>query len=210
MASINIDPEYIELWNDFKKRINNKIPPSPTSKIAIECQDAVKKYIQNKGFPSNWIEPICKEILYEVMDLPLENGIELVVGSKVITRQEYEQFNTNRIDPNETFGERKISIVITSKMSVDHIIQFIRDYQDLILKYQDILGLPDFFNSSGKLFIRALRIIELKDEEGLTFAQIATKISQDEWLTEKEVDYFANESNIKTLYYEYKKHLRLK
>lgn len=208
---LDIHNQFIKITHDsdfqaLVKRAKHLID-NPTSENSFDYREAVEEYIREKNLPLNWKQPILNMIRYDTPDFPLDNGIEIMVGDNIITANHSEFIVIQNNKTGEFDIEKKISIVITSKISTERIVQFIRNFQKDIQYWQDTLKFPDFYKSSWKKMPLAQKIIALKDEEGLTFAEIATKLSSDEKLTQEEIDYFANENNIKSLYYDYKKYL---
>lgn len=55
----------------------------------------------------------------------------------------------------------------------------------------------------------ALDIIEMKDEKGMSYIEISKVLSDNEDLSDEEVDYLASADNIKTLYHRYKKYFKI-
>lgn len=210
--SSDVYNQFIKLINDpdFQALIKKGQLLIADSKNTLSYLEAVEEYIKEKKLPLNWKQPILNMIRYDAPDFPLDNGLEIMVGDHIITANHH-SFIVIQNNKSGNFDiEKKISIVITSKITTERILDFIRYFQNDIKYWQDSLNFPDFYKSGWKKMPLAQKIIALKDEDGLTFAEIANKLSSDEKLAPEEIDYFTNEDNIKSLYYDYKKYLNSK
>jgi hypothetical protein len=193
---LDIYNQYIKITQDpdFQALLKKAIPilNDPDSDDSFDYIKAVENFIKVKKLPLNWKQPILNMLRYNAPDFPLDNGIEIKVGDNIITAN-HSSFIVIKNNKSGDFDvEKKISIVITSKMKTEKILEFIRNFQTDIEHWQNLLNFPDFYKSNWKKMPLALAIFVLKDEKGLSFAEIATKLSSDEKLTLEEIEYLAS------------------
>lgn len=186
----------------------------PEKKAPIKFRvDSIKKirtYLIKKGLPLAWKEPLYNMLVSKYqLDFPLDNSISLMVGSQEITGATSEILLIKNSRTNELLGEEaSLSLVITSKVSTEKIIQFVKRHKEEIEYWQGILDLPNYKNPLWSNPDLALKIIQMKDEQNLSFGEISDRLSDNENLSKKQIDYLATENNIKTLYYRFKKFLK--
>lgn len=210
LIKITNDPDFQALRLHYQKLINKSTSTNLSMKDLVDCKSASVDYVKNNNLPTNWEEPIFNMMKQEGFDFPLDNGIELIVGDVIITGMHSEILKVKNIKTGHLNIDRKVSIVLTSKTTTEHIIHFLKSFKEDIEFWQRVAELPDYNNSNWRRLPLAQKIIKLKDIDKLTFSEITDKFSKDDSLTEVELDYLSNENNIKSLYYDYKKHLKMK
>ncbi|OGZ27979.1 MAG: hypothetical protein A2427_00465 [Candidatus Nealsonbacteria bacterium RIFOXYC1_FULL_40_7] len=177
------------------------------SSIAL-CKRKIREFIYNKQLPNTWIEPIYSIISGRRANLPPDNGISIKVGGTDIASEGDNIILIRKPNGMLMDTDTSLSIVVSTKMSTDYLVKFIQENSEQIQYYLKILELPKHQHMPWKKTILALEIIYMKDEENLTFDQIADKLTKKEDITMEEADYLATTENIKTLYYRYKKLLQ--
>lgn len=183
----------------------DKIGGKPTIQFTIVCKNVIRKFVYDRKLPSNWVNPIYNIIVKYILDFPLDNSIALRVGSEEITGSTEEILLIRDTKTGMLAEKCELSIVITSKISTDYIIRFIKGHKKEIEYWQDTLKLPHYKKPNWQDINLALKIISMKDEEGLTFSEIADRAPKDEKLSEEELDYLTDVDRMKIIYYRYKK-----
>ena len=199
---IKHDTEFKQIFSSFRK----KILKQKRSSLKEDEKDIIKKFILKKKLPLNWVKPLSNYIVDGTPDYPLENGLSMNIGGMEITNKPGSVSILERID-DPLPDHKKISIEISAKINTDRIIRFIKEMEFEIIEWQKFLELPETGTLSWKRIDFALEIIDMKDKKNMTFGEISSKLIDDVRLTDKAIDYFSNESNIKSLYYRYKKRL---
>lgn len=180
-------------------------------KIARECKEMISKFLYEKKLPSIWIEPLFNFIKEEEINPPLDSGIDLKIGSQMLSKTGDEILMIRHKDGRLPASESNLSIVISARVSIDRIIRFVKENADQIKYWQRNLGLPPYNETPWKKTDLAIKIIKMKDEKNRSFKQISETLAKEKEDEEddKEYDYLIDENNIKTLYYRYKKFLKL-
>lgn len=114
----------------------------PSKQFAATCHLAIRELLHANAISKNWVEPFYKMITTGEIDLPLENGLGLTVGGEDINS------NSNKVHASKNeelraMRDENIHIVISGKISIDRIIQFIKANRKTIKELQDILKLPE-------------------------------------------------------------------
>lgn len=180
-----------------------------TIKAFTQCKRSIKRYLQDKKLPQSWLMPLFTLIKDKKLDFPMDNSISLRVGAVEITTNT-QNLMIIRDKEGHLSDELSISIVITGKVSADHIIQFIKNNKKQIKYWQEVIGLPAYKNPNWHEVDLGLKIIQLKDEQNLTLQEISDQLVEDENLTEEELDHYSDVAYIKTIYNRYKKRLNSK
>lgn len=203
------DGEFLALLDELREILRGLKNQKPTIKYRADAVRRIRLFLVEKRLPLAWREPVYNMVVGKFqLDFPLDNSISLKVGSQEITGSTKDILLIKNIRTGDLVGEEPtISLEITSKVSAEKIIKFVKKHKREIEHWQDILGLPDYKSPIWKNINLALKIIRLKDKKGLTFGEISSKLSDDEGLSQQEVDYLATEDNIKTLYYRFKSFL---
>ncbi len=171
-----------------------------------QCKWNIKQYLQDKKLPQSWLMPIYTLIKDKKLDFPMDNSISLRVGSDEITTNT-QNLLFIRDKKGHLSDELSVSIVITGKVSVNHIIQFITDNKKQIEYWQKVIGLPMYKNPNWHDIDLGLEIIRMKDVEGKTFPQIAEQLQQELNQENPDSDHTFDENTLKTIYDRYKKRL---
>jgi hypothetical protein len=129
------------------------------------------------------------------------------VNSTEITGCDYEIMIVRNTITGELVGDPAVDIRITANATIEHIITFVRKYGFEIENFQKALGLPDYKNPIWKRTNLALKIIDMRDKQQLTFAKISEVLSGNHKLSVSENNYLSSEENIKTLYFRFKQYL---
>lgn len=202
-----IDKQKIKLT-----KLNGKI----TKNFDKRCRSSLRDLLISKNVPTSWIEPLYNTIsgLGESVDVPIGDGIHIVVNDQVITKNTPDVYRFGSNVP------RELSIVVTKKVSKEDLLSFIRKHDFLISKIQNALALPEDPPIGSKRTLYALTVIRLRDESKKSFEEIATFISDaigtDTDMTDKEKEKLLKmvssaDSVRKNLYDRFKKqYLRLK
>lgn len=202
------DVDFWKMVNGQKDLLKKTQSQKPDVAFMTSCRKQIKNYLSYKGIPFAWVLPVYNFITANTLDFPLHNSIALVVGDQEVTGTTENLLKIKNLKTVEIAGNRQVSIVISSKVSAEQIIQFVKDNKKGIEQWQDFYELPKYKNPSWKRINLALDIIEMKDEKGMSYSEIASELSDDEKLNDKEVDYLASAENIKTLYRRFKKYLK--
>lgn len=197
--------DFCELISGATEKLK-KLGGKQTIDFRIKCIRSIEKFLQNKKIPLSWIEPIYSFIINNKFDFPYENEISLKVGSDEMTINKEEILLIRDLKTGLLLNDKKLSIVITARTSIDRIIQFIRLYSKDIEHWQKVLELPEYKSPSWHKTNLALEIIRMKDEQNMTFTKIAGILSSDEKLSTDEQDYYGDDSTIKSIYYRYKRY----
>lgn len=177
-------------------------------KFRIETLKKIESYLTKNSIPFAWKEPIYNMLTSKYsLDFPLDNSIALVANSSEITGCDNEILLVRNRYTGQLLGDPSIELKITAKVTIDHIVKFVKKYGFGIEKFQEALKLPDYKNPIWKRTNLALKIIDMRDKQKLTFAKIAEVLSENEKLTEGENNYLSSEENIKTLYFRFKQYL---
>lgn len=168
-------------------------------KFRSECKKAIEDFLRKHKIPNSWVEPIYNLIKDNTLDFPYDNSISLKVGVDEITENTkgvllMKNIKTGRITPDN------ISIVITGKVSIDQIVKFIKEHKSEIENWQTKLELPAYKRLTWKDIDVAMKIIEMKDKEKLSFSEITDRIHD---------KYFFDENTVKTIYYRFKERLNI-
>lgn len=172
-----------------------------------ECVKAIKKFLHEEKIPAAWLEPIRNSIIKGQMDFPIESGIGLIVAGTELTDNTDSLLIVRDVNTGQISGDNTIKISISAKLTIDQIIQFLKRHKKEIEEYEEILELPEPPRNWKQINI-ALRIIRMKDEEKLTFSDIANELAKDKDLNI--VDKFSDEGIVRKTYNRYKKYLHLK
>ena len=171
-------------------------------KLIIECKSTISAFLIKRRLPLNWIEPIFNLIKNDEFDFPYEEGLSLMIGPDELTHRTDDILVMKSIKTGVS-THSNISIKITSKVTVDTIIRFIKRYKKEIEHWQKQIELPEVSVSRFKSLNEAWAIVELKDIQGLSFYEIAEKFSNDE-----NMKHLTDDSSIKSIYYRYKNLIR--
>lgn len=190
-----------------KHRLHKLRGKKPTPQFRLQSVREIKKFIHKRELPLSWLEPIYNVLIGKYpLDFPLDNSIALRVGSSEITGSTDEIFIIKNKNTGELVGEElSLSIVITSKVKIDQLIRFIKKHKKEIEHWQNIIGLPNYKNRRWIDTNWALEIIRLRDEDRLTFSQIAERMSNKEDLSVKDNNALSSQDNIKMIYKRFKK-----
>lgn len=203
-----LDKDFLTLV-DEQITILVKLPnEKPTFSFSANCHRQIKSYLTKRNIPVVWKEPIYNKIIGKIFpDYPLHNSISLKVGCEEITSATENLLKIKNIKTGEFMDDKTISLVISSKVSAEQIIQFIKDNKRDIEQLQDFYELPEYINPVWKNTSLALDIIEMRDKGGLSFPEISSKLSDNESLSDDEIECLTDENNVKNLYYRFKKYL---
>ena len=210
LVKFSKDSEYRKLVKRNRKDLLSFSNNQPDAKFMSSCKREIKMFLMNKSLPTAWIQPIYNMIVgkYE-FDFPMDNSISLYVGNQEITRATEAVLVIKNTKTGELVGDNPtVSIVLTSKVSVDHIIKFIKDNKKEIEHWQEVFELPDFKDPSWKNTAIAVDILRMKDEDGMTFSQIADFFSENTSPDNEDYNLVSDENNIKSIYYRYKNYLK--
>lgn len=180
---------------------------------------AITALLKKKNIPQVWVEPLYNTILFPSVDLPIADGIHIDIEGEVLT----EKTKNIYTDP-DLFNEGDIptsyNIVVTRDISKEDLINFIEDNQFLLSNIQKALRLPKDPPVRSKNTLYGLAVIKLRDEQGLSFEEIATfitdSVNKDETISEEDknkiLDMVSTGDNVRTnIYNRFKKnYLRLK
>lgn len=204
LTKLAIDREF----TDFLDRQRGILGPYGTIKGIASCRSAIKKFLNKKRVPLAWCETVLSLIKDGELNLPLNNAISLkVCGEELHDRTQ--KILIIRDEHGNIVGDSTINIVITANVSTEEIIRFIKENCREIEFWQKQLGLPEYRRLNWKDIDRALEIIRMKDEDKLTFSEIAEYYSSRDDLTQGERDMLCGEAYIKKIYYRFKKRLQI-
>ncbi len=190
--------EFRELFSKHASLLRNE-SNRHNVKLKTICKSDIESFLIKKKVPLTWVKPIFNLIRNDEFDSPIQEGISIMVGPDEITSNtEGILIIRNNITGKSSHSD--VSIKITSKVSIDRVIRFIRAHKKDIELWQERIELPEVSTSGYKGLNKAMTIAELKDNQGLSFYEIAEKFS-----TEPSMVHLADDSTIKTIYYRYKK-----
>lgn len=201
------DKQFLDLIETQRSELDKAGGIPTTTQLITVCHKRIREFVHNRKLPSGWVKPIYNMIVKHILDFPLDNSIALRVGSEEITGSTEEILLVRNTKTGMLIEKSELSIVITSKISIDHIIRFIKNHKKEIEYWQNILGLSHYKEPNWQDINLALKIIRMKDEDGLSFSEIADKAADDDSLTAEERDCLIDRNRIKTIYYRYKKRL---
>ncbi len=201
------DKDFVSLLEDLRQELEKLPNKISTPKFKVSASQKIKKYLHQKNVPFSWLEPIYNMTVGKFpIDIPVDNSISLRVCNQEVTGSTRDIFLIR--DKNGLLVEDPtISIVITSKVSAEHIIQFVKDHKKEIEQWQESLQLPDYKKPNWKDISLALKIIEMKDEQNLTFSQITENLQVEANENGNSEGFTFDENTIKTIYSRYKKRL---
>lgn len=186
------DKALIQLINNLKNLLKSHDGKDLPERIAY-TKKAIYGFLRSKEIPESWYDPILNMVKADNrIDLPLEDGISLRIGSQIITANAPVGLPSN-FSPEET---KKISIEISGDVSINRIVEFVKRYSYLIDTYNKQLALPEVLDSNKPIADVALIIYEMKTNRGMSFKQIADS-------PELEELQIIDENSIKTIYYRY-------
>lgn len=211
LLQLLLDPTFREIAKIEKERLNKtakviKDRKYFSFKFVRESKKVLSRFLYEKRLPQVWLEPLLFYIKDEDIPLPIDNGIDLKIGSQKLSETKKEILIIRDKGGMLPPGEASISIVISSRTSADRIIKFVKENAVLIKHWQSVLDLPPYSEMSWKKTELAFEIIRMKDQEELSYSQISGKLSEKEDLSENELNYLSNAENIKSLYRRYKKY----
>jgi len=200
------DDEYKRFVDKQRKKLKSRGKKLSAKDIAA-CRREIKKFLRDKKIPLTWVEPVYKLIKDNKFDYPSHGGIHLKVGDDDITYDNEVLLIKDK--QGKVVSHDSISVVITAKTSTEAIIRFIKDYQGVITYFQDFIELPKLEPLNWKDTNLALKVIRMKDEEGMTYSEIASRLLDDDELNIAPSDkqYWADTNYLKKLYNRYKKRL---
>lgn len=173
----------------------------------VSCKKAIRAYLLGKELSENWVQPIYSFISKEEFDTPLEGGLSLKVGGQEVTSNG--EFLLIQDKDGRLMGENTISIVISAKLSIDRIINFVKENQAFIEAVQEKINLPKYEPINWKDLELGMKIIQMRDDEGLSFQEIENKLSNEK-AEVRDYDKVPDQGVIKVLYHRYKKRLSQK
>ena len=80
-------------------------------KTAKECKEIISKFLYEKRLPSIWIEPLFNFIKEEEINPPLDSGIDLKIGSQMLSETGDEILMIRHKDGRLPASESNLSIV---------------------------------------------------------------------------------------------------
>lgn len=205
-----LDEDFWKMTNGQRKLLTKLPKGEPTTDFTLKCNKAIQKYLTSKKIPTVWKTPIYNLITKYILDFPLHNSISLFVGTQEVTGAAEELIKIKNTKTGEIMDKKTISLVISSKVSAEQIIQFVKTNKKEIEMWQDFYELPEYKNPVWKRTNLALDIIEMKDKKGMSFSEISSALSDNEDLSDDVTDFLSSTDNIKTIYYRYKKHFKIK
>lgn len=208
---IMLDPLFQKLAENEKIRLLKVIKTLNGKKrypfkTTHEVKENIGKYLFDKKLPSIWVETLFSFIKNEEVIPPIDSGIDIFVGEQSLSESGGEITLIGHKDGRLPAKESTLSIVMAARISIDRLIRFVRKNADSIKYWQKALGLPPYNETPWKKTELAFGIIMLKDKEKMSYNQISNKLTENEDLSEEELNYLGNAENIKSLYRRYKKY----
>lgn len=188
---------------DIENRYLDKVSANQLPfKKQSELRKELRTLLEELEAPLHLVEVLFSFLSDRDPDFPNSPTISLEVANQKVGEEGtillLKDENGRLIDDPE------IAIKIHANISTDEIIRYIQDHKDLLDEAMTVLDLPQIPNVSKWKQVRlALEIIRLKDEEGMTFSSISTTLINQDNLSDEEIEYLSNESNIKNNYYRY-------
>lgn len=196
------DSEFRSIVDNQRNKYNNFTINGSKLDFYKESYQIIRSYLRKNHVPLNWDEPIYNLITLNEYDFPLDSAIRLKFGSQTITNR------TDKImiikKEGQFVDEPCISIDIVTKVSIQHLIKFIKRNWNVILWLQKELELPKYRFPIWKRVDLALKVIALRNVKKLSFSDISTRLSAFEELSREEQNYLGDENNVKDLYYRFK------
>ncbi|EKE00176.1 MAG: hypothetical protein ACD_22C00082G0019 [uncultured bacterium] len=197
MLGLLTNPDFTRLCENISKLASNGTFKEKVT-VRIDTKRMISSFLYENGYPLNWVTPINNYISSGMQDLdfPLDDGIELNVAGNIITAN----------NPSELFflfkkdgpsNDKKISIEITSKLSLKRILQFINLFWPFIVRFQETIGLPNEYKDKKANTDVGYIIFCMKEKRGMSFSEIADS-------EEMDALGITDENTVKTLFYRYK------
>lgn len=211
LVLIMLDPVFHQLAESEKIKllkttnVSNDRKSYPFKTIR-EIKENISKYLFEKRLPTIWVEPLLSFIKDEDVISPIENGIDIFVGTQSLSESGGAIVLMKNKDGRLPAYESRLSITMTARVSIDKLIRFIKENSFSIKYWQKELELPPYNETPWKRTELAMEIIKLKDQEKMSYNKISTKLSGNEDLSEDELNYLSNAENIKSIYRRYKKY----
>lgn len=143
-VQLMMDKVFWGMVNDQKSLLEKLPNKKPTSSFARGCRSYIKLYLTDKKIPHAWITPIYNLITTDTLDFPLHNSISLFVGTQEVTGMTEALLTIKNIKRGGFGDKQTVSLVISSKVSADQIIQFIKEHKEEIEGWQDAYELPSY------------------------------------------------------------------
>ncbi|MFZ2026395.1 MAG: hypothetical protein WAV30_03870 [Microgenomates group bacterium] len=171
-------------------------------RAVTECKSRIQKFLFLSKLPVIWIEPIFTFIKDEKdVKLPLENGVDIKVGDTLLSSAG-DTITIIRKDGIPSKQDSELSIVISTQVSINKIIDFIEKNAETIRYLQKSLQLPSHDYMSWDNIDLAIEVIRMKDENKMSFSQIMDELNN---RPNNKQDY--DESHVKNVYYRFKERL---
>lgn len=138
----------------------------------------IREFLTKKSIPKSWVDPFLTLITAGLMDYPLDNGISIKVGTHEVTNNKRKVILSTNPEA-KLISDRSINIVISANVNISQIVKFLNNNKDYIKNLMCELGLPKTKPMSWKKTATALKIIELKDDKGLGFEEIADLLGEE-------------------------------
>lgn len=168
---------------------------------------AIQHYLEIHNIPLSWGGPIRHYVKTGEFDFPIDEGIFLKVGSQQITENAEEILVIRDNNTGKVVDPKEISVVITAKTKIDRIIRFIRDHATEIEEWQESIELSKIERPNWKGINIALEIIEMKNDQGLTFSQISERLGHKYEASSDLEDLYSGVESVKNTYHRFKKRL---
>ncbi len=200
------DKDLLSLFDEQRKKLNDLPKQLPTTDFIVNFNNSVRTFLQSRNLPLSLLEPIYGLVRYNRLDVPLHTSIILRVGKQdVLTNRDVVYIKNKQ--GKLAFEENSVSIVLTTKTSTEQVIQFVKDNKKLIEDLQSDINLPAYQRPTWRGEIQlALKIIKMKEEEDMSFDEIASNLA-DPSLPQEQYEKISDENTIKSIYYRYKKRL---
>jgi len=158
-------------------------------------KDTIAEFLLAKKYPLSWLDPVFNMLREKnSIDFPLDDGISIRVADEAITANNPQDL-VFVIHEETSAIKRKISIEITGNVSINRIVEFIKNNAYLISIYQKGLELPDTLDNKKSSGDIAYKIYAMKNR-GMSFSEIAGS-------SEMEDLALIDENTIRTIYYRY-------
>ncbi len=192
-------------WLDKWKAFVSSNDISAIDALPTSCETELISLLKFHKIGYSWKTPLMNSLFLESLDLPLDDGIHIEVGGKVLTEA---SLTAKYIEVEEDKKLEGVHIVVTKDTSPHELSSFIKKYQTLLHGLYKLLGLPASVKEGYDVNI-VNAIVTMRDKKKMKFKDIATFLydAYSEQENPKQSLEKFNETNVQKIYSDFKKSL---